>query len=94
MAWRMSSRNALLGPDERARALALPAALRAASELAGAGERSAEALLRAAADALARFGVEPEYLAIVDPDTLEPLDAIARSSRRCSRWRPVWATSA
>ncbi|MGO9247931.1 MAG: pantoate--beta-alanine ligase [Solirubrobacteraceae bacterium] len=77
----MSSRNALLGPDERERALALPAALRAASELTGAEERSAEVLLQAAADALARFGVEPEYLAIVDPDTFAPLDRLDRLDR-------------
>src|SRR5262249_4688022 len=39
----MSSRNALLSPRERARALALPAALNAACDLAAAGERSAGA---------------------------------------------------
>jgi pantoate--beta-alanine ligase len=74
----MSSRNALLDPDERERALALHAALRAASELLSAGERSAEALLRATAKTMAGFDVEPEYLAIVDPDTFEPLDRLDR----------------
>ncbi len=72
----MSSRNALLDPVERERALALPAALRAASELAGTGEQSAEALLAAATGAMAPFGVEPEYVAIVDPNTFEPLDRL------------------
>ena len=72
----MSSRNALLDPDERARALALGAALRAAGELAASGERSADALLGAAADAMSQFGVEPEYLAIVDPDTFDPRDRL------------------
>ena len=74
----MSSRNALLDPDQRERALSLPAALRAASERAGAGERSAETLLAVAAGAMAQLGVEPEYLAIVDPDTFEPLDRLER----------------
>jgi len=74
----MSSRNALLDPDERERALALPAALRAAAELSGAGERSAEVLLQTAGDGLARFGVEPEYLAIVDPDTFAALHRLDR----------------
>jgi pantoate--beta-alanine ligase len=69
----MSSRNALLSPDERARARALGAALRAAAELAGAGERSATTLLQAACAAMEPFEVEPEYLAIVDPDTFEPV---------------------
>ena len=74
----MSSRNALLDPDQRERALALPAALRAASELAGTGERSTDALLEAATNAMAQFGVEAEYLAIVDPDTFEALDSLHR----------------
>jgi pantoate--beta-alanine ligase len=69
----MSSRNALLAPDERARALALPAALEAARVLAAAGERSAQALLDAAREAMRPFDVEPEYIALVEPDTLEPV---------------------
>jgi pantoate--beta-alanine ligase len=73
----MSSRNALLSADERARALALPAALAAAGTLAAAGERSAQALLGAAREAMRASGVEPEYVALVDPDTFEPVDALA-----------------
>ncbi len=69
----LSSRNALLAPAERERALALHAALQAASALAASGERSASALLEAAQEALRRFGVEPEYVALVEPDTLEPV---------------------
>jgi pantoate--beta-alanine ligase len=72
----MSSRNALLSTDERERALALPTALRAATELAGTGERSVAALLGAAGGAMAPFEVEPEYLEIVDPDTFQTLDSI------------------
>jgi len=71
-----SSRNALLSPEERARALALPAALRAATALAADGERSAQALLDAAHEAMRPFEVEPEYLALVDPDTLEPVESL------------------
>jgi pantoate--beta-alanine ligase len=67
----MSSRNALLTPDERAQARALYGALSAAAELAGGGERSPEALLDAAREAIAP--IEPEYLTLVDPDTLEPV---------------------
>jgi pantoate--beta-alanine ligase len=72
----LSSRNALMTADERARALALPAALAAAGRLASTGERSAGALLHAARAAMLPFGVEPEYLALVEPDTLEPLDTL------------------
>jgi pantoate--beta-alanine ligase len=74
----MSSRNALLGPDERRRALALPAALAAADEAAASGERSAERLIAAARDAMRPFGVEPEYVALVDPDSFEPIASVDR----------------
>jgi pantoate--beta-alanine ligase len=73
----MSSRNALLSADERARALALPAALAAAAELVAAGERSAETIVAAAREAMRPYGVEPEYLALVAPDTFEPVDTLA-----------------
>ena len=68
----LSSRNARLTADERERALALPAALDAAQALAAAGERSASALLQAAGEAMGARGVEPEYLVLADPATLEP----------------------
>ncbi len=69
----MSSRNALLDAEQRARALALPAALQAASELAAAGERSADALLAAARERMVSAGVVAEYVALVEPETLEPV---------------------
>ncbi|MGD1056914.1 MAG: pantoate--beta-alanine ligase [Solirubrobacteraceae bacterium] len=76
----LSSRNALLTPNDRARALALPAALRAATALAAGGERSTAALLDAARLAMRPFDVEPEYLALVEPDTLEPLELLEREA--------------
>jgi pantoate--beta-alanine ligase len=72
----MSSRNALLGAGERERALALTHALRAAQELSASGERSAAALLEAAHAAMEEHAVSPEYLALVDPETLEPLQEL------------------
>jgi pantoate--beta-alanine ligase len=69
----LSSRNALLSAEERARALGLPAALRRACELADEGERSAAVLLGAVGEVLASFGLEPEYAALVDPETLAPV---------------------
>jgi pantoate--beta-alanine ligase len=68
----LSSRNRLLDPADRAAALSLSRGLRAAREALEAGERDAARLgdaVRAAMD-----GVEPEYVAVVDPDTLAPLD--------------------
>jgi pantoate--beta-alanine ligase len=73
----MSSRNALLSADERARALALPAALAAAAQLVAAGERAGETIVAAAREAMRPYGVEPEYLALVAPDTFEPVDTLA-----------------
>ena len=67
----LSSRNARLNTDERARALSLYRALNAAAARAATGERSSEALLNAVHETLAP--IEPEYLALVDPDTLEPV---------------------
>ena len=69
----MSSRNALLSPSERRRARSLSAGLRAAERLAGHGECDAGALLAATAAELERAGVQPEYVALVDPETFEPL---------------------
>jgi pantoate--beta-alanine ligase len=76
----MSSRNALLSAEERSRALALPAALNAAAERAATGERSARVLLDAARQAMLEAGVEPEYVALVDPETLEPRETLARET--------------
>jgi pantoate--beta-alanine ligase len=73
----MSSRNALLDAAARWRARALPAALEAARALALEGEGRPDALLNAALEAMERFGVAPEYLELVDPETLEPLQALA-----------------
>jgi pantoate--beta-alanine ligase len=69
----MSSRNTLLDPAQREQAASLFAALEAARRLAGEGEREPPALLRAAERELSTSGVEPEYVALVDPDTLEPV---------------------
>jgi pantoate--beta-alanine ligase len=73
----MSSRNALLDPDQRSRARSLSRALETASDLAGRGERSPAVLVEAATQTLRSFGVAPEYVALVDPETLEPLEQLA-----------------
>lgn len=73
----MSSRNERLSPPERERAVALYRAIEAASRAAAAGERSGEELLRQARAAMDDFAVEPEYLELVDPATLEPVAELA-----------------
>jgi pantoate--beta-alanine ligase len=70
----MSSRNARLTPEERTRALALSRALQAAEAALAAGERNAETVI---ADARAALdGVEPDYLALVDPDSFQPIATV------------------
>jgi pantoate--beta-alanine ligase len=72
----LSSRNARLRPDERERAVALHAALRAAATSVEGGERDASEVVAAARAAMERYAVDPEYLAVVDADTFTPLDEI------------------
>jgi pantoate--beta-alanine ligase len=68
----MSSRNARLTAAERRRAVALVQGLRAAADAAAAGERDAGRLCAAATAAMTARGVEPEYVALVDPDSFAP----------------------
>jgi pantoate--beta-alanine ligase len=70
----MSSRNRRLAADERDRALALSRALQAAERAVDAGERDAAAVERAARAAMG--GLEPEYLALVDPDSFSPVQQV------------------
>jgi pantoate--beta-alanine ligase len=72
----LSSRNARLSPDERARAVALFRGLHSARAAAQAGERSASVLVARARRAMAELGVEAEYLELVDPATLEPVASL------------------
>ena len=70
----MSSRNALLDPHERGQALAIYDALRAVEDCAARGERRTARLLQAGRQKLDARGVHPEYLELVEPDTLESLE--------------------
>jgi pantoate--beta-alanine ligase len=72
----LSSRNVLLGPEDRARALALSRGLAAAREAVAAGERDAGAIRARALAAMTGFDVEPDYLELVSPDTLAPLERL------------------
>jgi pantoate--beta-alanine ligase len=74
----MSSRNALLGEREREQALALYGALRAVENYVARGERRATRLLEAGHQKLAAHGVHPEYLELVELDTLERLEWLDR----------------
>jgi pantoate--beta-alanine ligase len=70
----MSSRNGHLAPDERRRAVALSRGLHAAEAVIAAGERDAAIVAGAARKAME--GVQPEYLALVDPDSFQPVQTV------------------
>ena len=75
----MSSRNALLLPDERQRALALYRALGAARQRIAAGERDPGAVtaeMRRIIDAVRPTKID--YISIVDPETMQPVVQIER----------------
>ena len=76
----LSSRNQYLSAAARQKATVLYRALQAAREAFERGERSASSLIQSAEEVLS---VEPtatlDYLALVHPDTLEPLQAIEQS---------------
>jgi len=75
----MSSRNAYLKADERERALALSRALKAAGEAVRSGARSADELQRIALGVLNQTpGVNVEYVAAVDANTLQPMTTLDR----------------
>jgi pantoate--beta-alanine ligase len=74
----MSSRNRYLSPTARQRALVLWKGLQLAQELAAGGERNAAVIatrmreiIETAADA------RIDYIALVDPETLAPVDVVA-----------------
>ena len=70
----LSSRNAYLSVDERQRALALPNALRTAAERIAGGSSIAQAISEAKR-CLSEAGFHPvDYVALVDAETLEPID--------------------
>jgi pantoate--beta-alanine ligase len=70
----MSSRNRYLTPEDRAKATRFPAALRAAAE-----KSSPREILEAATALITQgTGSAPEYVAVVDAETLEPLADVDR----------------
>lgn len=77
----LSSRNAYLSPDERESALGLFAGLSAAWKLFRQGERKARVLKEAVRAAAARRPLlELQYVEIVDPRDLDPMDPAEEGS--------------
>jgi pantoate--beta-alanine ligase len=72
----LSSRNIHLEGDDRHRALALSRARSAAEQAVAAGDRDPAQIRASALSAMHDFGVEPEYLELVSPETLTPVTDI------------------
>jgi pantoate--beta-alanine ligase len=72
----LSSRNVQLRDGDRERARALSRALHSAEQAIADGERDAGAIRERALEAMNDFGVEPEYLELVSPETLEPVSTV------------------
>ena len=74
----MSSRNRYLSPAERRQALVLWESLSLAQSLVRQGQRSAAAIVAGMRQAIARVPqAKIDYVALVDPDTLEPVATVA-----------------
>jgi pantoate--beta-alanine ligase len=72
----LSSRNAHLSPDERARATALHRALAAVQEAVSAGEHDPAVLRARAHDELQAAAIDPDYVELVSTDTLAPVTRV------------------
>jgi pantoate--beta-alanine ligase len=72
----MSSRNAYLSDEQRARAVALWRALHAAEESVRRGELDAGKVLAAARAELDGAGIEPDYLELRSAEDLSPVDRV------------------
>ena len=77
----LSSRNAYLSAEERARALSLSRALFEARDRVAAGERDAAAIAAAAARRIAEAGLRLDYIEVVHPETLRPSPRVEPGSR-------------
>ena len=76
----LSSRNAYLSEEERARAVSLSRALRAAEATVARGELDAAAVLAAARHELDEAGVAPEYLELRSATDLSPVERVNGST--------------
>lgn len=77
----LSSRNGRLSPEARSAASAIPAALFAMRRAVATGEYDAERVRQTGLRMLDDPAIDLDYLAVVDPMTLEPAEAIAPEAR-------------
>jgi pantoate--beta-alanine ligase len=73
----MSSRNAYLSPDERKQATVLSRSLRAAEEAFRRGVVDANTLITSVRQELSSEPISVDYVELLDPDSLEPIDQVS-----------------
>jgi pantoate--beta-alanine ligase len=84
----LSSRNRYLDPGQRTTALALSRALRTIADAIGSGETDVSRLQAAGRDVLEAADLDAiDYLEVVDPDTLEPLERVTGTVLVCGTVR-------
>jgi pantoate--beta-alanine ligase len=78
----MSSRNTYLNPEERAAALCLFRGIQAARDLVAAGENSRDRILAGVREMITNTPyTRIEYVALVDPETLQEVEAVRGEAR-------------
>jgi pantoate--beta-alanine ligase len=78
----LSSRNAFLSPDERARALVISRELGRAQRAFERGERRAGELRRPVEEQIRNAGLRVDYVELTSADNLEPLEDSAELPAR------------
>lgn len=75
----LSSRNQYLSPQQRRQALSLSRSLQLAADLVAEGQDDAQVVLRRMRELIQQTGdVRIDYVALADPDTLQPVSRIDR----------------
>ncbi len=75
----LSSRNRYLSPPQRQQALSLSRSLQLAAELVAGGQRDPQVVLRRMRELIQQAGdVRIDYVALADPDTLQPVSSMDR----------------
>jgi pantoate--beta-alanine ligase len=74
----MSSRNVYLSPEQRKKGLVLRRALLAAEHAFNSGQTDTAQITRVASSQFDTEGITPDYIELLDPDTLEPVTFVTK----------------
>lgn len=74
----LSSRNRYLSDEERQQATPISLALRHGKAMVEAGEQDPEPIRQAVHDTMSQVGLKVQYVAVVDPERMEPMEVVGR----------------